>query len=151
MFTTCLCPQGAPHTGEHHVYLPLSPSPKPELAPLGGESGDQLSHLQYHPPPGHLGPALSPRGTLLASCPVVELPLPPSPELLSLGRSDSVGSFWGNKQEDFSLLIQPPSRTFKDLEIWSCGLLPSPRPKPHFALPYNPVWPHSLSQLVTLS
>lgn len=71
-------PRSTSH-GEHHVYLPLSPSPKPELTPLGGESGDQLSHLQYHPPPGHLGPALSPRGTLLASCPVAELPLPPHP------------------------------------------------------------------------
>lgn len=49
---------------------PPPPQPeKPELAPLGEESGDQLSQLRYHPPLGRLGPALNPSGALSASCP----------------------------------------------------------------------------------
>lgn len=86
------CPERAPSPGWHQVPLlrPL-PSPKPELAPLSEESGDQLSQLRYHSPPGRRGPALSPTGALSASCPGGPWLHPSPSELLSLGKSESAG------------------------------------------------------------
>lgn len=90
------CPKRAPSPGWHQELLPLPlAGPKPELAPLGEESGDQLSQLQYHMPPGRLGPALSPRGALSASCPGGPQLCPSPSELLSLGKSESAGDLVG--------------------------------------------------------
>ena len=91
------CPKRAPSPGWHQEPLPLPhPSPKPELAPLGEESGDQLSQLRYQLPPGRLGPALSPRGALSASCPGGPQLCPNPSELLSLGKSESIGDLGGS-------------------------------------------------------
>lgn len=118
------CTRRVPSPGWHQVPLPFPPSRrKPELAPRGEESRDQLSQLQYHSPPGRLGPALSPTGALSASC--LESPrLCHRPlELLSLGKSDSeedlVGVSAGTIPEDskrcLSVQVQTPS--------WACKAL----------------------------
>lgn len=123
------------------------PRPTPELAPLGEESGDQLSQLRYHPPPGRRGPALSPRGALSASCPGGPWLHPSPPELLSLGKSESAGDLVGGCRSGrwgrAGAAVEGQSTTAEGPVVASSlrhrhGL---PRPRDHSALTRHPVWP----------